>query len=416
MFKGIFDVSSAISYCGIKVSSTMFKRITVRGVSLSSAHHPKTLSLTLSGKEAYKTTASNITDTLMKERNVSPKDIVALYQFEEPLKWFIKLGKEAEQNHFESLLGRTFHAGPGMVMDIEQVGRERQKVIVHWVPPTLPKEGVEEMLSFLSKDPVEAYPHRGRPDRWTVLYRPDQEAIVPHYIFLECGQVRGKRILLLVPGRKQACFLCGSQEHWTSKCGRKIPVREGLVERTGEGERDNKNKPSVPVTNKTAVSSAVPDALPVPAPVPAPSAATLATTLTSPVADPATVPVTVPVATSARGSTAGESPGRPKAYREDTSATPEPPELEEGWQIKTSKKTNTNKQTEKTSGGSSPQKRSYADAVSNGSPPNPQGNSVKAWTAAKRHFEDDCTVTQRKGTKVQKYDWFPQDLSSDEND
>ena len=64
----------------------MFKRIIVKSVSLSSAHHPNTLSLTVSGKEAFKVMPTEIIECLIKEIKITSKDIEALYQFEEPLK------------------------------------------------------------------------------------------------------------------------------------------------------------------------------------------------------------------------------------------------------------------------------------------------------------------------------------------
>ena len=374
----------------------MFKRITVKGVSLSSAHHPNTLSLTIYGKEAYNITPPEIIDCLIKEIKISWKDVKALYQFEDPLKWFLKFGREAEQKHFENLHCKTFQVGVAQQISFEHVGRERRKVVVHWVPPTMPKEGVEEMLSFLSKENVEAHPHKGRPDRWTVLYRPDNEASVPHYIYLDCGQVKNKRVLLLVPGRRQACFLCGSQEHWTSKCGRKTSAGEGVGDKTGEGSSDHKDKPGVPATK------------PVAAPVAAPATAPLAAPVTVPVAVPLVAPVSVPVTAPAKGSTAEALPGPTPVLGEARSATPE-----EGWQIKMYKKNNNRKTTEMTEGGISPKRRSYADAVSHGSPPSTSDPLQKAWTATKRHHQDEDSETDE--IKYNKYDWFPQDESTEDS-
>jgi hypothetical protein len=43
---------------------------------------------------------------------------------------------------------------------IEHVGRERSKVILHWVPPTLHRKWVEEMVMFLTDEKIEAYRHK----------------------------------------------------------------------------------------------------------------------------------------------------------------------------------------------------------------------------------------------------------------
>ena len=183
------------------------------------------------------------------------------------------------------------------------------------------------MLSFLSKDKVEAFPHKGRPDRWTVLYRPDEVTSVPHYIYLECGQVKDKRVLLLVPGRRQACFLCGSQEHWTSKCGQGRSTGESMREKTREGPIDYNDRPDVQTTKPVEASLAVAFTDPLAAPVTAP----LAAPVIVPVAVPAVAPVSVPVAAQAGGSTTKTIPGPTTILREAKNAKPE-----EGWQIKTS--------------------------------------------------------------------------------
>ena len=374
------------------------QKVIVKGVSLASAHHPNTLALTISGKEAYQITAAEIVGCFIKELGINWREIVALYQFEEPLKWFCKLGEEAEVKHFESVHCKTFQAGDEKQIHIEHLGREKRKVIVHWVPPTLPKEGVEEMLSFLSKDKVEAYPHKGRADRWTVMYRPEKETIVPHYIYLECGIIKDKRILLLVPGRKQACFLCGSQDHWTSRCLKRTPVAKekinqvGVpVEEPGDMVRENINKFVVPETNPVAIP------------------------LEAPVVVPDAVPVTDPGAVLAGVSAIGSLPEPTKVLEEAISAIHMSTEMEDGWQIKRNKKNNKRIEPESTvfqSKGNSPMKLSYADAVSRGSPPLTCEPQQKTWSANKRHYDDD---SEEDETKYFKYDWLPQDESTDES-
>jgi len=226
------------------------QRVSVKTVSLNSLHHPKTLALTVSGKDAYRTTQEELLIGFVRTFSLKPSEVAASYQFEEPLKWFLKLGEAAERRMFDTLHGKQFNISPDKKVLVEEVGRERAKIILHWVPPTLPKEGVEEMILFLAKEEVEAFPHKGRNDRWTVLYRPEQGKKVPHYLLMDCGELKDKKILVLVPGRKQACFHCGSLDHWTSKCPKRNNTR--VVEKTRvETDTTDKDMETIQPCNST---------------------------------------------------------------------------------------------------------------------------------------------------------------------
>ena len=177
-----------------------------------------------------------------------------------------------------------------------------------------------------------------------------------------------------------------------------------MREKTREGPIDYNDKPDVQTTKPVEASLAVAFTDPLAAPVTAP----LAAPVIVPVAVPAVTPVSVPVAAQAGGSTTKALPGPTTILREAKNAKPE-----EGWQIKTSKRNN-RKTTETTAGGTSPKTRSYADAVTHGSPPSTNEPLQKAWTATKRHYQDEDSETDE--IKYKKYDWFPQDETTDDSD
>lgn len=347
------------------------QRVTVKAVALTSLHHPNTLVLTISGRDAFRTTMEELLTGFTRAFGI--RDINASYQFDEPLKWYVKLGEASEKRFFEDLHGKSFNLNQEKRVTVEQVGREKSKVVLHWVPPTLPKEGVQEMTSFLSKEKVEAFPHKGRSDRWTIIYTPESGVTVPHYLMLDCGSLKDKKILVLVPGRKQACYTCGSIDHWSSKCNHKrIKNKIQIVE-----EAENSRSEDVVTTQDDADNVIIP------------SSSLVAVPLNEVVISP--------------------MPNIESAHEK----------MGEGWKTVEKKRRQrkvllTREEEESPERNDSSPGRTYAEALTRGTPTPPLSPHAKTRgsNSQKRQLEEDTPT--KEGNKVSRCDFFPNGSSEEE--
>lgn len=124
-----------------------------------------------------------------------------LYRFQNPTRWFISPSEKMTQPLYESLHGRTIHVpGTGISLMCVHVEKERDRIIVHWLPPTYPREAVTAVVQALTGD--------GSPEvfklkdgKWGALCHP--ACPIPYYAAVEVPGRRGlwHSIMITMPGR-----------------------------------------------------------------------------------------------------------------------------------------------------------------------------------------------------------------------
>lgn len=182
-------------------------------------HFPRTTVVVLSGEGAVaKANPAWLTSVLCGPGGLPVEAVGGLYKFENPTRWFLAASEKMTQAAYDKLHGQTIHVpGTGITLRCEHVEKERDRITIHWLPPTYTMEAVTVVVRALTGDgSPEVF--RAKEGKWGALCRPTQP--IPHYAEVE---VPGRKeqwhaIMITMPGRRTECRHCSSEEHWSNKC------------------------------------------------------------------------------------------------------------------------------------------------------------------------------------------------------
>lgn len=182
-------------------------------------HSPGTLLLKIGGKSAAKASFATIVGML----KVSAADILSLYRLENPFVWFLVPANDGVK---AKLLNRSFGEEGSIKIDISTLEGEKVKITLHWVSPTINKKKIEDILrSFAEPGSVVEAVRLGVTDKWASWIKVKKNFEIPHYIQLRVeGDPRVYKVLVTVPGRRQQCWHCGQDQHWSNQCPSKKPI------------------------------------------------------------------------------------------------------------------------------------------------------------------------------------------------
>lgn len=107
-------------------------------------------------------------------------------------------------------------------MKIDLVEEEKTQLDLEWVPETITKEGVEELVRISGDQQATVVRTIASGNgTWRAVCSAQNE--IPHYIQLKNLKFTKypHTILTKIKGRRQACEHCGDDQHWSNKCNSK---------------------------------------------------------------------------------------------------------------------------------------------------------------------------------------------------
>ena len=208
-------------------------------------HPPGTLLLKLSGREAVRASIRSLLDVL----GLSPGEVSSLYRFENPFSWFLV---PVSGRTREKLLGKLFGGDATIRVEVTSIEEEKTRITLHWVSPAINEKKIQQIFESFSEEgsKVEVSRITGT-DKWMSWVRVKKDTALPHYIQLRYeGDPKTYKVLVTVPGRRQQCWHCGQEEHWTNQCPTRrtaptsgVPPKEAQTSKSYAGAVKEKNTP-----------------------------------------------------------------------------------------------------------------------------------------------------------------------------
>ncbi|XP_055863955.1 uncharacterized protein LOC129922336 [Biomphalaria glabrata] len=183
--------------------------------------HPSgTLLLKLIGQESIKASMAS----LMTVLSLSPDEVGSLYRFENPFVWFLVPNSPRVRAR---ILGKTFGTESTLKVEVSTIEDEKVKITLHWVAPTIVKNKIIEIFQSFSEEGSKVEPVKlGNSDKWAAWLKIKKGTEVPHYIHLKyVDDPRVYKVLITIPGRRQQCWHCGQDKHWSNQCPNRTTLK-----------------------------------------------------------------------------------------------------------------------------------------------------------------------------------------------
>lgn len=176
-------------------------------------HAPGTLLLKLSGQGAVKATMASLIECL----KLTPDEVSSLYRFENPFVWFLVPTSARVRTR---ILGKSFGNDKDFKVDVCTLEDEKIRVTLHWVAPTINKSKIGEIFGAFAEEGSKIEPIKlGNSDKWAAWIKLRKQTELPHYIQLRYeDDPRTYKVLVTIPGRRQQCWHCGQDQHWSNQC------------------------------------------------------------------------------------------------------------------------------------------------------------------------------------------------------
>ena len=174
-------------------------------------HSPGTLILRLGGKDAIKATISSILSLLKLTGN----DVMSWLCT--GLRTLLCGSSDLKTTQINK---KTFGFDNSMKVEVAPLEEEKVKVTLHWVSPSLQKKKEEEIFSSFAEEGTRPKVNKvGLTDKWSAWVKVRKNFELPHYVQLRYeGDPRAYKVLVTVPGRRQRCWHCGQDQHWSNQC------------------------------------------------------------------------------------------------------------------------------------------------------------------------------------------------------
>ncbi|KAH9519309.1 hypothetical protein Btru_075230 [Bulinus truncatus] len=176
--------------------------------------HPQgTVLLRLTGPNATKATMP----FLIKMMGLHPSDVSTLYRFESPYMWYLKTSNVSCRSR---LINKQFGDAKNFKVTISPFETDNVKVTLHWLSTNIARKRVEEIFESFAEPGSLTRVEKvsGSADKWGGFLQPKKDKELPHYISIRYeGDAKIYKVLVTIPGRRQKCWTCGDDSHWSNQ-------------------------------------------------------------------------------------------------------------------------------------------------------------------------------------------------------